>query len=95
MFCVCVCAVVIITAISPSLNSKIDLKKKDNSLSRVPKTNKKNNNKKNPRVCVECLFVYSLSRAAQAHRESSLQRGSAQSWSPRLGYLSQFLPAAR
>ena len=46
MFCVCVCAVVIITAISPSLNSKIDLKKKDNSLSRVPKTNKNNNNKK-------------------------------------------------
>lgn len=27
--------------------------------------------KKHPQMCVECLFVYSLSRAAHAYRESS------------------------
>lgn len=71
-FCFRVCAaVIIIMAISPSLNSKITRKKRRKSLFRV--------SERKPR-CVGYLFVWSLNRTACPHQKSSPRRGLTQLW---------------
>lgn len=70
---VCVCAVVvIIIAISPSLNSKIDLKKRQWPFQSMKKKTTPATKKHPLRCIVECLFVYSLKAELHTHtRESS------------------------